>query len=64
MDVFTPHLAHFAALRNQFRAAAHKGPRVRKIYHTPHGDLSEQHEHTVDDTWREVEFAVPPGMSP
>lgn len=32
--------------------------RVTKTFHTPHGDLSEQFEHTLDDTWRQVSFAI------
>jgi hypothetical protein len=28
------------------------------VYHTPHGDLCERWERTLDDTWREVGFPV------
>lgn len=31
---------------------------VTSITHTPHGDLVEVHQRTIDDTWREVGFPV------
>jgi hypothetical protein len=34
------------------------GARSTVVFETPHGPLTEQHEHTIDDTWREVGFPV------
>lgn len=34
------------------------GDRIRRTYETPHGELFEEQQLTVDQTWREVDFPV------